>query len=51
MQRQTKRGGFNGRTEKLADVCYTWWVLSACHIINSHSWVDEQRLVSFAMSC
>lgn len=25
-RRQTAMGGFNGRPEKLPDVCYSWWV-------------------------
>ena len=33
--RQTKFGGFNGRPEKLPDVCYSWWVLSSLHTVNS----------------
>ena len=32
--RQTKLGGFNGRPEKLPDVCYSWWVLSSLHTVN-----------------
>ena len=33
--RQTKLGGFNGRPEKLPDLCYSWWVLSSLHSVNS----------------
>ena len=33
-ERQTPSGGLNGRPEKLQDVCYTWWCLSAMHILN-----------------
>ena len=33
--RQTKLGGFNGRPEKLPDLCYSWWVLSSLHSVNT----------------
>jgi geranylgeranyl transferase type-2 subunit beta len=32
-RRQTLQGGFNGRPEKLADVCYSWWILSSCYML------------------
>lgn len=32
--RQTKTGGFNGRPEKLPDLCYSWWVLSSLYTVN-----------------
>ena len=32
--RQTKLGGFNGRPEKLPDLCYSWWVLSSLYSVN-----------------
>lgn len=35
ISRQTKLGGFNGRPEKLPDLCYSWWVLSSLHSVNS----------------
>ncbi len=28
-ERQTNKGGFNGRPEKLPDVCYSWWIYSS----------------------
>jgi len=33
-RRQTLSGGFNGRPEKLPDVCYSWWILSSCYMID-----------------
>ena len=33
MLRQTDAGGFNGRPEKLPDVCYSWWALSSLVMI------------------
>ncbi|KAF8966774.1 terpenoid cyclases/protein prenyltransferase alpha-alpha toroid [Flammula alnicola] len=33
-ERQLPNGGLNGRPEKLEDVCYSFWVLSALSILN-----------------
>ena len=32
-ERQCDSGGLNGRPEKQADVCYSWWILSALSIL------------------
>lgn len=32
-ERQCDSGGLNGRPEKQADVCYSWWILSALKIL------------------
>jgi geranylgeranyl transferase type-2 subunit beta len=32
-ERQCDSGGLNGRPEKQADVCYSWWILSALSIM------------------
>ncbi|CAE7763952.1 RABGGTB, partial [Symbiodinium microadriaticum] len=32
-ERQCDSGGLNGRPEKQADVCYSWWILSCLTII------------------
>ena len=32
-ERQTVKGGFNGRPEKLPDVCYSWWIYSSLLMI------------------
>ena len=32
-ERQVDSGGLNGRPEKQADVCYSWWILSSLAII------------------
>lgn len=39
--RQTSCGGFNGRPEKLPDVCYSWWVLSSIRTIIDTKTIDE----------
>ncbi|ODV68960.1 terpenoid cyclases/Protein prenyltransferase, partial [Hyphopichia burtonii NRRL Y-1933] len=44
-------GGFNGRPEKLPDVCYSWWVLSSLSIIGSIKWINDEYLEKFILSC
>lgn len=44
-------GGFNGRPEKLPDVCYSWWVLSSLAILGKKHWVDVRKLESFILNC
>ncbi|KAI5949807.1 BET2 [Candida theae] len=44
-------GGFNGRPEKLPDVCYSWWVLSTLSILGRSHWVDLYKLEGFILSC
>ena len=50
-ERQVPAGGFNGRPEKLPDVCYSWWVLSALAILRRTHWVDSAALRSFILNC
>jgi geranylgeranyl transferase type-2 subunit beta len=45
-ERQLPSGGLNGRPEKLPDVCYSWWVLSALTILGRLHWIDKNSLVS-----
>lgn len=50
--RQLPGGGLNGRPEKLEDVCYTWWVLSALEIINPQlDWISKPALTQFILDC
>jgi len=44
-------GGLNGRPEKLSDVCYSWWVLSAMAIMDRLHWIDRDRLHQFILKC
>ena len=44
-------GGFNGRPEKLPDVCYSWWVLSSLSILKRKNWVDLKILENFILTC
>jgi len=49
-ERQLPSGGLNGRPEKLPDVCYSWWVLSALSIIGRLSWIDSDALTKFILA-
>jgi geranylgeranyl transferase type-2 subunit beta len=50
-ERQCDSGGLNGRPEKQADVCYSWWVLSSLAIIGRQHWIDGDALVAFILDC
>ncbi|KAL3756789.1 hypothetical protein ACHAWU_003539 [Discostella pseudostelligera] len=50
-ERQCDSGGLNGRPEKQADVCYSWWILSALSIMGRVGWIDTSKLGKFIMNC
>ena len=50
-ERQCDSGGLNGRPEKLADVCYSWWVLSSLEVLGRVDWIDRVRLREFILAC
>lgn len=50
-QRQTVQGGFNGRPDKLADVCYSWWILSSCFMIERQDWINLDNLRKYVLNC
>ena len=50
-ERQCDSGGLNGRPEKQADVCYSWWILSALSILGKVDWIDTARLANFILDC
>ena len=50
-ERQTKKGGFNGRPEKLADVCYSWWIYSSLKMIGRDHWIDPVKLENYILRC
>ena len=50
-ERQTHLGGFNGRPEKLPDVCYSWWVLSSMFMIGTENFFDKNLLIKFILNC
>lgn len=49
-ERQLPNGGLNGRPEKLEDVCYSFWVLSAMSILNKLTWINADKLIAFILS-
>jgi geranylgeranyl transferase type-2 subunit beta len=46
-ERQVDSGGLNGRPEKQADVCYSWWILSVLTIIGRVDWISRDKLARF----
>lgn len=50
-ERQLPCGGFNGRPDKLEDVCYSWWVLASLAMLGKVDWIDGGKLTSFIHQC
>lgn len=50
-ERQLPIGGLNGRPEKLPDVCYSWWIVSALAILDRLHWISAEKLISFILAC
>lgn len=50
-ERQTPGGGLNGRPQKDADVCYSWWVLSSLTLLRRVEWIEAASLRSFILRC
>jgi geranylgeranyl transferase type-2 subunit beta len=50
-ERQCDSGGLNGRPEKQADVCYSWWILSSLSILGRLHWLDKAALSRFILKC
>ena len=50
-ERQCDSGGLNGRPEKQADVCYSWWILSSLSILGKMNWIDGKKLTRFILEC
>jgi geranylgeranyl transferase type-2 subunit beta len=46
-ERQVDSGGLNGRPEKQADVCYSWWILSLMSILGRVDWISKDKLACF----
>jgi geranylgeranyl transferase type-2 subunit beta len=46
-ERQVDSGGLNGRPEKQADVCYSWWILSVLTILGRVDWINRDKLAAF----
>lgn len=49
--RQLPCGGFNGRPEKLPDVCYSWWILSTLATLNAINRISKHKLEEFILKC
>lgn len=49
--RQLPSGGLNGRPEKKADVCYSWWVVSSLVMLRREHWIDKESLFRFILAC
>ncbi|KAL4910791.1 hypothetical protein BDW74DRAFT_141883 [Aspergillus multicolor] len=50
-ERQLDHGGLNGRPEKLADACYSWWVGASLAMIDKLSWIDGPKLAAYILRC
>lgn len=50
-ERQCDSGGLNGRPEKQADVCYSWWDLSCMLMLGRESWISRSDLTRFILQC
>ncbi len=50
-ERQCDSGGLNGRPEKQADVCYSWWVLSSLSVLQRVDWISKSRLMDYILNC
>lgn len=50
-ERQCDSGGLNGRPEKQADVCYSWWILSSLSILGKVNWISKDKLAAFILKC
>ncbi|KAJ3998832.1 terpenoid cyclases/protein prenyltransferase alpha-alpha toroid [Lentinula boryana] len=49
--KQLQSGGFCGRTNKLADACYCFWIGGSLKILGAGDLVDSRSLASFLASC
>jgi len=50
-ERQCDSGGLNGRPEKQADVCYSWWNISALSILGKVDWINRDKLAQYILKC
>jgi len=50
-ERQCDSGGLNGRPEKQADVCYSWWNISVLIMLHKLEWIDKKKLILFILNC
>lgn len=50
-ERQTMKGGFNGRPEKLPDVCYSWWIFASLKMLKFEKWINQPLLEQYILEC
>lgn len=50
-ERQCDSGGLNGRPEKQADVCYSWWNIASLIMIGKLDWISKEKLIQFILDC
>ena len=50
-ERQCDSGGMNGRPEKQADVCYSWWNMAALCILGRVDWIAADALAQYILAC
>ncbi|DBA02483.1 TPA: hypothetical protein N0F65_010955 [Lagenidium giganteum] len=50
-ERQCDSGGLNGRPEKQADVCYSWWDITSLIMIGKLDWINKEKLIQFILDC
>ncbi|VDM34635.1 unnamed protein product [Hydatigera taeniaeformis] len=47
---ERQSGGFNGRCQKEADTCYTFWVGASLRMLGAHQYVNKISLLKFICS-
>lgn len=50
-RQQELQGGFNGRVEKLEDVCYSFWCGATIQILGLHDLISIQHDVEWLLDC
>ncbi|KAJ2719137.1 hypothetical protein GGI07_005402 [Coemansia sp. Benny D115] len=46
-----EQGGYQGRANKAADVCYSFWIGAAVELLGGHNLVDPALLADFTLAC
>lgn len=50
MRQDFSEGGFNGRPNKLADTCYSFWIGASLALLNGFTYVDQISLMQFVLA-
>ncbi|XP_057813740.2 geranylgeranyl transferase type-1 subunit beta [Cryptomeria japonica] len=51
LQKQTLDGGFQGRSNKASDTCYSFWVGGSLKLLGAHDFYDWEALRCFLFTC